>query len=47
MSRTVFDVVSFGEILWDVIEGVPHLGGAPFNFAAHCVRGLSRWNEVG
>ena len=30
------DVVSFGEILWDVIEGVPHLGGAPFNFAAHC-----------
>ena len=36
MSRPVFDVVSFGEILWDVIEGVPHLGGAPFNFAAHC-----------
>lgn len=30
------DIVSFGEILWDVIEGVPHLGGAPFNFAAHC-----------
>ena len=36
MRRTVFDVVSFGEIPWDVIEGVPHLGGAPFNFAAHC-----------
>ena len=30
-----FDMVAFGEILWDVIDGVPHLGGAPFNFAAH------------
>jgi len=36
MSNTSLDVVSFGEVLWDVIEGVPHLGGAPFNFAAHC-----------
>ena len=36
MNGTNFDVVSFGEILWDVIDGVPHLGGAPFNFAAHC-----------
>ena len=36
MNGTVFDVVSIGEILWDVIEDVPHLGGAPFNFAAHC-----------
>ena len=36
------DVVSFGEILWDVIDGVPHLGGAPFNFAVHCAKcGLS------
>lgn len=25
----------FGEILWDIIEGTPHLGGAPLNFAAH------------
>ncbi|MFZ9046937.1 MAG: carbohydrate kinase family protein [Cyclobacteriaceae bacterium] len=25
----------FGEVLWDIIEGVPHLGGAPLNFAAH------------
>lgn len=24
-----------GEILWDIIEGTPHLGGAPLNFAAH------------
>lgn len=28
-------VLSFGEILWDVIDGEQHLGGAPFNFAAH------------
>lgn len=28
-------VLCFGEILWDLIEGTPHLGGAPFNFAAH------------
>lgn len=36
------DVIAFGEILWDIIEGVPHIGGAPFNFAAHVARcGLS------
>lgn len=28
-------VLAFGEILWDIIEGKPHLGGAPLNFAAH------------
>jgi fructokinase len=28
-------VLSFGEILWDIINGEEHLGGAPFNFAAH------------
>lgn len=28
-------VLAFGEILWDVIDGREHLGGAPFNFAAH------------
>lgn len=28
-------VLSYGEILWDIIDGVGHLGGAPFNFAAH------------
>ena len=33
-----FDIVAFGEILWDVIDGVPHIGGAPFNFAAHAAR---------
>lgn len=29
------DVLAFGELLWDVIDGVPHIGGAAFNFAAH------------
>ncbi len=32
----------FGEILWDIIDGVPHLGGAPLNFAAHSQRFGSR-----
>ena len=32
------DVLAFGEVLWDVIEGVQHIGGAPFNFAAHAVK---------
>ena len=27
--------LSFGEILWDIIGGEEHLGGAPFNLAAH------------
>ena len=36
------DVIAFGEILWDIIDGVPHIGGAPFNFAAHVTKcGLS------
>ena len=29
------NVLAFGEILWDIIEGREHLGGAAFNFAAH------------
>ena len=37
MSESV-DVLAFGEVLWDVIDGVPHIGGAPFNFAAHAVK---------
>ena len=28
-------IISIGEILWDVIGSIEHLGGAPFNFAAH------------
>lgn len=38
VSRTAHNpprVVSFGEILFDVIGGVPYLGGAPLNLAAH------------
>ncbi|HEY8934098.1 MAG TPA: PfkB family carbohydrate kinase [Cyclobacteriaceae bacterium] len=31
-------ILAFGEILWDIIEGVEHLGGAPFNFAAHAAQ---------
>ena len=28
-------IVSLGEVLWDILPGVEHLGGAPFNFALH------------
>ena len=28
-------IISIGEVLWDVVGGAEHLGGAPFNFAAH------------
>jgi fructokinase len=31
-------IVSVGEVLWDVIGEREHLGGAPFNFAAHAKR---------
>lgn len=31
-------VVSIGELLWDIFPNGEHLGGAPFNFAAACVR---------
>ena len=31
-------VLAFGEILWDIINDVEHLGGAPFNFAAHAAQ---------
>ena len=27
--------LSFGEVLWDIIDGKPYIGGAPFNVAAH------------
>lgn len=27
--------LAFGEVLWDIIDGNPHLGGAPLNFAGH------------
>src|SRR5580704_8821552 len=28
-------IVSVGEVLWDILPGAEHLGGAPFNFALH------------
>jgi fructokinase len=31
-------ILAFGEVLFDVIEGVPYLGGAPLNFAAHLAK---------
>lgn len=31
-------VLSFGEILWDIYDDKSVIGGAPFNFAAHCVK---------
>jgi fructokinase len=29
------NIISIGEVLWDVFGDTEHLGGAPFNFAAH------------
>ena len=31
-------VLSFGEILWDIIGGRAHIGGAPFNLAVHLAK---------
>ena len=31
-------IISFGEVLWDIIDGRPYLGGAPFNLAAHAAQ---------
>ncbi len=37
MSRIGKDMKAllFGEILWDIIDSKPYIGGAPFNLAAH------------
>jgi len=35
MKNKSIDILTFGEVLWDIIDGVSHLGGAPFNLAAH------------
>jgi fructokinase len=32
------NVISIGEVLWDVVGKTEHLGGAPLNFAAHLNR---------
>lgn len=31
------NLLSFGEIIWDVFPDAAHIGGAPLNFAAHTV----------
>jgi len=31
-------LLAFGEILWDIVGEAKHLGGAPFNLAAHAAR---------
>jgi len=31
-------LLSFGEILWDIVDSKEYLGGAPFNLAAHAAR---------
>ena len=31
-------ILTIGEVLWDVIDGTEHIGGAPFNLAAHLSR---------
>jgi fructokinase len=39
MSNTMKPrVLAIGEVLWDIIRGQEHIGGAPFNLAAHLVR---------
>jgi fructokinase len=34
-AHTCKNFLSFGEVLWDIIDGKPYIGGAPFNVAAH------------
>ncbi len=44
------NALSFGELLWDIIDGTPYIGGAPFNLAAHLARmgaGVSMITAVG
>ncbi len=39
-------IISIGEILWDVFPDGEHLGGAPFNLAAHAARLGHRVNFI-
>jgi len=32
------NILSFGEILWDIIDSKPYIGGAPFNLATHLAK---------
>ena len=37
-------LLSIGEVLWDLIDGQAHIGGATLNLAAHAVRfGMEAW----
>jgi hypothetical protein len=31
-------ISSFGAIVWDIIEGITYIGGAPFNLVAHTAK---------
>jgi len=31
-------ILAFGEVLWDIVNGNAHIGGAPLNFCAHNVQ---------
>lgn len=33
-----YNILAVGEVLYDIIDGTPKLGGAPFNVAAHMAR---------
>jgi len=37
-ATRIVNALSFGEVLWDLIEGREYIGGAPFNLAAHLAR---------
>lgn len=38
MANPMGTIVSFGEVLWDLLPNGEYLGGASFNFAANCAR---------
>ncbi|MDB5205493.1 MAG: hypothetical protein JWR72_568, partial [Flavisolibacter sp.] len=35
MEQSIFPVVCFGEVLWDILPSGPLPGGAPMNVAYH------------
>lgn len=44
------NALSFGEVLWDLIEGGEYIGGAPFNLAAHlaqCGANVAMMTRIG
>ena len=36
--KTALNILSIGEVLWDIVENESHLGGAPFNVCAHLAK---------